>query len=344
LVEALLVKYNSTKDRSCLEEAQQALRAAESLNPDSARVRFAGGRVNKVAGQYQKALEDFHRVQVLEPRNIEVLLQIASVYYAADMPEMATDSYHKAIQLDPGYYKSHEQLGAFYYFRGNYSAAAAEFREATYRAPGRPVAYSKLGAALMDLGRYDEAEAALLESLKLRETAAALNNLGATRVYQRRDGEAVEYFERAVKIDPNNYVNIVNLSDVYRRLGRQQQANAACRVAMKLALADLAENPAVGYPRSFVAYCAARLGDSRRAEAEVRQALKSSPGDNKVIESAILTYEVLNQRDKGILALSNATPELLLELERYPDLADFCQDPRFQELVARIRNGGKLHD
>jgi tetratricopeptide (TPR) repeat protein len=340
-VEALLVKYNNTKDRSCLDEAQQALREAESLNPDSARVRFAGGRLHKVAGQYQKALEDYHRVQVLESRNIEALLQIASVYYAADMSDMAIDTYQKAIHLDPGYYKSYEQLGAFYYFRGNYSAAAVEFREATYRAPGRPIAYSKLGAALMDLGKYDEAEVALLESLRLRETAAALNNLGATRVYQRRDAEAVEYFERAVKMDPNDYVKMVNLSDVYRRLGRPKEAHAACRDAMKTALADLAENPAFGYSRSFVAYCAARLGDFPRAEAEIRQALKASPGDNKVIELALLTYEVLHERDRAFLALNNATPELLLEVERYPDLADFCQDPRFQELVGRIRNGGK---
>jgi len=110
--------------------------------------------------------------------------------------------------------------------------------------------------------------------------------------------------------------------------------------AMNLALATLAENPSQGYPRGFVAYCAARLGDGKRAETEIAQALKSSPGDNKVIENAALTYEALHQRDRAIAVLSKATPDLLRGLERHPDLADFCRDPRFQQLVAKVEEGG----
>jgi FMN phosphatase YigB (HAD superfamily) len=109
---------------------------------------------------------------------------------------------------------------------------------------------------------------------------------------------------------------------------------------MNLALEELVENPSEGYPRGFVAYCAARLGDPKRAEAEIAQAIKSSPGDNKVIENAVLTYEALHQRDRALAVLTNATPDLLHELERHPDLADFCRDPRFRQLVAHVVQGG----
>jgi serine/threonine protein kinase/tetratricopeptide (TPR) repeat protein len=336
LVEAQIVKYRITKDHNCLDEAEWALREAESLNPDSARVRLAGGLLSKTAGQYQKALEDFRRVQELEPRNIEALLEIASVYFATSMPDKAIETYRQAIALDPGYYRSHEQLGAFYYFRGEYPSAVEQFQEAISRAPGRFVAYSNLGAALMDLGRYTESEKALMESLNLRETAPALNNLGAVRAYQRRDAEAVNYYERAVAMDSNDYVNIENLGDSYRRLGRRTSATAAYRNAMNLALRDLAENPSLGYPRAFVAYCAARMGDTKRAESEIGQALKSSPGDKGVIRNAVLTYETLGQRDKAMAVLVRAPRELLHELQRHPDLADFCRDPRFQQIVVKI--------
>lgn len=341
LVEAQIVKFDQTKEHTCLVEAQRALRKAESLNPDSARVRLADGLLNQTAGQYEKALEDYRRAQDLEPRNVEALLGIAGVYDKFDMPDRAVEAYNRAIDLDPGYYWPYEVQGVFFYNRGRYPEAAEQFQRVIERAPGMFKAYSNLGATLMDLGKYDEAERALMQSLKLRETAPALNNVGAIRAYQRRDSEAVGYYERAVAMDPSDYVNIENLADSYRRLRRMPAAQMAYRKTMNLALGDLVENPSLGYPRGFVAYCAARLGDRKRAEAEIGQALKSSPGDNKVIENAVLTYEALHQRDRAVRSLNGATPELLHQLDRHPDLADFRQDPRFQEVVTQIGNGGK---
>jgi serine/threonine protein kinase/Flp pilus assembly protein TadD len=342
LVEAQLVKFDFTKEHSCLVEAQQALRQAEGLNPDSARVRLADGLLNQTAGQYEKALDDYRRALDLEPRSVDALLGIAGVYDKFDMPDRAVEAYNRAIHLDPGYYWPYEVQGVFFYRRGRYPEAAEQFQQVIERAPGMFKPYSNLGAALMDLGKYDEAEQSLVQSLKLRETAPALNNMGAIRAFQKRDSEAVEYYERAVAINPSDYeyVNVENLADSYRRLGRTGAARTAYLKAMNLALEELVENPSEGYPRGFVAYCAARLGDPKRAEAEIAQAIKSSPGDNKVIENAVLTYEALHQRDRALAVLTNATPDLLHELERHPDLADFCRDPRFRQLVAHVVQGG----
>jgi len=341
LADALVAKFEASRDHSSLEAAQQALQVAESLNPDSARVRLAAGLLNETAGQYEKALEDYRRARDLEPRNVDALLGIASVYDKVDMPDKAIEAYNGAIELDPAYFWPYEVQGVFFYNRGRYSEAAEQFRRVIERAPGIVNAYSNLGATLMDRGEYEEAEKVLMQALKLRETALALNNLGAIRAYQKRDAEAVDYYERAVAMSPSDYVNVENLADSYRRLGQTPAARTSYRKAMNLALESLAENPAQGFPRGFVAYCAARLGDGRRAEAEIVQALKSSPGDNKVIENAALTYEALGERDRAIAVLGNATPDLLHVLERHPDMADFCQDPRFQEIVLRIEKGGK---
>ena len=340
LVEAQIMKFNITREHSCLVEAQHALGQAESLNPDSARVRLADGLLNQTAGQYQKALEDYRRVLDLDPRNVDAFLGVAGIYDKFDMPDKAVEAYDRAINLDPGYFWPYEVQGIFFYNRGRYPEAAEQFKRVIERAPGMFNAYNNLGATLMDLGKYDEAERALMQSLKLREAAPALNNMGAIRAYQRRDSEAVDYYERAIAMEPSDYVYVENLADSYRRLGRVRAAKRVYVKAMNLALATLAENPSQGYPRGFVAYCAARLGDDKRAETEIAQALKSSPGDNKVIENAALTYEALHQRDRAIAVLSKATPDLLRGLERHPDLADFCRDPRFQQLVAKVEEGG----
>jgi hypothetical protein len=81
------------------------------------------------------------------------------------------------------------------------------------------------------------------------------------------------------------------------------------------------------------------LGDRARAEDEIGQALQLSPADGKVIRRAVLTFQALGLTDRALEALSHATPELLRELARHPDLAEFRQNPRFLQLTG---NAGTL--
>jgi serine/threonine protein kinase/tetratricopeptide (TPR) repeat protein len=342
LAEAKMMKYKATRQESSLDGARRALRAAESLNPDSPRVHLASGMLKETASQYEQALNDYRSVLDLEPRNVDALRLIAGLYDKLDMPSEAIQTYQKAIELDPGYYGGYHGLGVFYYYRGKYREAAEQFQKSIERAPGMFDEYTNLGAALDELGQDTEAEKALLTSLKLRQTGRALNSMGAMRAYQKRDEEAVAYYKQAVALEPYEYINLENLADSYRRLGRVREANAAYRGAMDLAMKTLKENPRLGYPRGYVAYIAARLGDRNRAEDEIAQALQLSPGETKVIRHAVLTYEVLGQRDRAIQVLEAATPDVLHELDRQPDLADFSRDSRFRQLVAKNQNGGTL--
>jgi tetratricopeptide (TPR) repeat protein len=339
LAEAQIQKYRATKQHSVLVEAQESVRNAESLNPDSARVRLVAGLLHKTEGQYEKALEDYRRVAELEPRSTEALLRTAGVYDELEDPEKAIQTYLEAIQLEPGYYEPYERLGVFYYYRGNYPAAVEQFKKAIERAPGLYDAYTNLGAALNYLGRDEEAEQALLASLKIKETPRALNSLGAIHAYRRQDAEAAKYYERAIALNNRNYVYLLNLGDAYRRSGRIAQAKAAYRKAMNLALAELNENPKVGLTRAYVGYFAARLGDIGRAEQEIGQAIRLSPGDSMVLRKAVLSYVAVGQTDRAIEILRGASAEVVHELARHPDLAEFRRDPRFQEIERKLEGG-----
>jgi eukaryotic-like serine/threonine-protein kinase len=336
LTEAELMKFQETAAHGSIEDAQRFLKEAESLNPDSVSVLLAAGLLHQTTGQYEKALQDFGRVQDLEPRNPDAFLRSASVYYRLDMSDKAIEAYRKAIELEPDYYKPYHKLGAFYYHRGRYLEAAGQFQKAIDRAPGLFEVYTDLGAAWSDLGRNQEAEQALLMSLKLRETARAWNGLGAIRAYQERDADAVTYYTRAVAMEPGEYTYWLNLGDSNRRSGRVDAATSAYRKALDLALIELRGNPRLGLTRASVAYLAARLGDVRRGQDEISQALELFPGDTEVILNAVLTYETLGEREQAIKVLGLATPEVLQALNRHPDLADFRRDIRFKQVVPEI--------
>jgi len=339
LGEAHIAKFKATKQHSALVEAQASLHTAEGINPDSLQVHLVAGLLHKTMGQYDRALDDYRRVQELEPRNVDGLLRIAGVYDALDEPNKAIENYQKAVALQPGYYDPYQKLGAFYYYRGNYAEAVEQFRKAIERAPGLYEAYTSLGAALNYLGRDTEAEEALLASLRLKETPRALNSLGALQAYRGQDTQAANYYERALRMNPRNNVYLLNLADAYRRGGHTDDANRAYRMGMDLTLTELTEDARGGLTRAYVAYFAARLGDTRRAEEEIGQALGLSPGDSMVIRKAVLTYVALGETDRALEILRTASAEVVRELNRHPDLAEFRRDVRFQELVASTTGG-----
>ena len=97
---------------------------------------------------------------------------------------------------------------------------------------------------------------------------------------------------------------------------------------------EIARLPRSGYARSFLAYLCAQIGERRRAEGEIKQALQLSPADVDVIWMAALTYETLGRRDAALGVLGGASHELLADLRRWPDMADLSNDSRFVQLDA----------
>jgi tetratricopeptide (TPR) repeat protein len=301
------------------------------------------GLLERTSGRYEKALEYYRRVQEREPRNTDALRRIAGVYDAMDMPDKAIALFKQVIALEPAYYAPYSELGVLYYRRGKYLEAAEQFRNTIARASRDVQDYTNLGAALSDLGRDAEAEKALEASLNIQKTAGAYNSLGAVRAYQKRDAEAVELYRSALALNGRDKFYLLNLGDSSRRLGHARDAEAAYRSGREIALNELKQNPGNGYIRAFVAYFSARLGDPARAEEEIGQALQSSPGDGKVIRRAVLTFEALGLTDRALDVLANATPDLLQELARQPDMADLQRNPRFIQLTgnAGTHNGGR---
>ncbi|PYV67529.1 MAG: hypothetical protein DMG96_39080 [Acidobacteria bacterium] len=336
IVEAEINKFDDTHAAEHLTRAQQYLQSAESLGPDSVRVHLSGGMLSSAMEQHSRALQEYQRVAELEPRNIEAFIRIGMVYDKLGMPEKAIESYRHAISLDPTFYDPYEYFGVYYFHHGQFQEAVEQFQKVIELAPGMYNAYANLGASLENLGRMNEAEKAQRNALKIKETPRALNNMGSVLLMEKRFADALPYLQRAATLTPNEYVVLLNLADAERLIGHAKEARVNYRKAMDLSLSELTQSPGSGFARAFFAYFAARLGDRKRAEAEIRQALRLSPSDNTVIRRAILTYEALAMRAQAVEVAKAAAPELLENLKTDPDLAGFCQDSRFTELVAQI--------
>jgi tetratricopeptide (TPR) repeat protein len=250
--------------------------------------------------------------------------------------EKALASFLRAIEVDPSYYRNHQAVGSYFYNRASYEQASKYFARAVELAPEEPTAYFALSTAHAALGRFEEAEKELRHALVFGETANVLNALGAVLMYMGREQEAVQHFTRALARFPERYLWWMNLGTAYRRLNLRTDAERANRRGLELVEAEMKKDPRNGYVRSCLAYLSAWLGDRRRAESEVAQALQLAPGDSDTRRMAVKAYEALGRREDSLAVLSTSPAQVVADVGRYPDLADLQKDSRFQALLTSI--------
>jgi Flp pilus assembly protein TadD len=187
------------------------------------------------------------------------------------------------------------------------------------------------------LGQFQAAEAELRTALQFGETAFVLERMGETLMYERREQDAIPFFKRALAIEQNDLVALMDLGICYRRLHRLQESEQTNRDGLQAGEAAKRLNPRSGIARAILAYFHSQVGHSPEAESEISQALTLSPNGVGVPWVAALTYEALAKREATLSLLTSASRELVADLNRWPDLAGLQSDPRFIQLLISNR-------
>jgi tetratricopeptide (TPR) repeat protein len=270
----------------------------------------------------------------LDPNNGDTWRRLGRAYELKNQPDQALAAYRRTVAVDPGMYRNYQALRALYNRMTRYREAATYFAKTVQVEPDEPAAHYALGGAYVNSGRFAEGEQELRTAIRMQETTSALNWLGLALMHQSKESEAIQYFWRALQLNPDRYLSWMDLGICYRRLHRKTEAEQANRRGLQAAEAELAKNARSGYIRSFLAYLSASLGDSHRAESEIAQALQLSPNNIDVRWMAVLTYEALGRRNDALALLTTSSAEFVADIGRWPDLADLHQDARFIQLLA----------
>lgn len=119
-------------------------------------------------------------------------------------------------------WKNHR--GVQKYAEGRYDQSAEDFSQASEDEPGRLEYHYNLGNAYYRLNRYQEAEASFLKSLNSQNEdirLKSLYNLGNTRYRQNDLKGALDYYEKALKIDPSYKEAALNRDFVLKKMQQQ---------------------------------------------------------------------------------------------------------------------------
>jgi Tfp pilus assembly protein PilF len=195
----------------------------DSRTPEAPK-HLANGRTYLLNGQLNEAITELSTAVSLDPKLTEAHSLLGVAYDKKGLGDRAKDSYEHAVKTDSDDAQALNNLGFSLYQNGNYRAAVDRLKRAVKLAPTDDRILNNLGLALCRLGKFEEAYKHFA-----RATGPYTGNLNTARMLERfgRDDEAIKYYEDARRIEPNSTLALRRLSDLYKRVGKPEQAQAA---------------------------------------------------------------------------------------------------------------------
>jgi Tfp pilus assembly protein PilF len=196
----------------------------------SAREHLEMGRQFLLDGHYNEAISELSLAVSLDSKLSEAHNLLGVAYDKKGFGDRAKDSFERAVKIDEDA-DTLNNLGFSFYQNGNYRAAVDRLKRAAKLAPTDERILNNLGLAYCRLGKIDEAYKAFA-----RATGPLTGNLNTAKMLERfgREDDAIRYYEAARQIEPVNTFALRRLADLYQRVGRTTESEAA-RTALALA-------------------------------------------------------------------------------------------------------------
>ena len=228
LIQAALQHHQAGR----LAEAELAYQDALRIDPRNVDAQHFLGVIAFQRGAYDLAEKLISQAIAWHPANAPAHNNLGNALLRLGRARDALASYRQAIALQPAYLDAHTNLCTTLTQLGELDEAAAAYRAALALAPDAPLLHFQLGNALSGLGRDADAVTSYRAALAQREFPEACANLGnALRKLGRLD-EAAAACERALELRPGFSAALCNLGLVRKDQDRTAAAVDCFRQAI----------------------------------------------------------------------------------------------------------------
>jgi len=258
--------------------------------------------------------------------------------------EIAIRLGQRALEIDPHYARAWALIAVCQSSlrvrgqAGDSGLAAAE--KALSLDPTLAEAHAARGRVLADLGRFDEAIAAHEESLRLDpHSPEARFNYGRTCFQLGRNEAAIEHFQRAAQLSETSFGSLSFMAQIYRTLGRDDEAVRTARLAFERIEREIASHPDNALAMSFGVGLLVHLGERERAREWISRTLIVEPDDVVIHFNLACSLAQMGEPDQALDLLESAARKMsgiIVDwIENDSDLAPLHGHPRYRALIAR---------
>jgi type IV pilus assembly protein PilF len=166
--------------------------------------------------------------EVGDPRNrARVHTELASAYFERGNVGVALEELRIALAADPNYASAYNVLGLVHMDLRENAVAQQHFEHGLRLAPNDPDINNNYGWFLCQTGREEQSIAYFLAALKnplYNTPARSYVNAGLCSMKKNKEHDAIDYFEHALRSEPDNLQALFNLGSVQYKLGQMETA------------------------------------------------------------------------------------------------------------------------
>ena len=187
-----------------LMEAVTPLSKAAQLDPKNAELLSNLARAQHGAELYREVLETYAKLLRLVPDSAQIQTDRATAFAKLKRFDEAEDAYEKAITLQPDYFLAWSNRGNLFSELRLNEQAIQSYEKALQFNPNYAETWTNLGNAFFNLNRFSDAVISHEKALSLNpEYGEAWSNYGNTLLEMKEDARAYESYAKAFQIKPD---------------------------------------------------------------------------------------------------------------------------------------------
>ncbi len=198
--------------------AEKILRELLAENQNDYDVLNFLGIINLNLKNYQEAIELFNRVVKLCPQHGMAYYNLGLAYQNVNENDLALESYVHSLELQPNYVDGLNNTGVIFLNKKDYKKAEFYFNEVMNLDPDNVEGLINIANLNILQNKHEDAIEILSKISSIKgenkhfNKMAILTNLGVSKLQQGRNGEAIEMWEKALAITPDNDITNYNIS------------------------------------------------------------------------------------------------------------------------------------
>ncbi|MCL5884420.1 MAG: tetratricopeptide repeat protein [Deltaproteobacteria bacterium] len=170
--------------------------------------------------------------------NADALCDYGALLTRSRKYEEAIQYLNETLRIRPDFAEAYYNLGFALAKTGQFHKAIPQYQAALTLAPYDARVHNQLGLSLAAMGAMEDASQHFYESIKLKPTEDAYNNLGVLLAKTGRQQEGIPFFEAALRLNPADVEAHYNLGYAFLQLGRIDEAEAHFREVVRRNPAD----------------------------------------------------------------------------------------------------------
>ncbi len=334
---AYLRLYGLRRDPGALGLASLNLKSAISFDPDLADAHVGLASYYQQTGDEDGKSREIAKALALDPTNVHTLTYQADFYADENRWDEAEATFKRVLNLRPNYWLAHNELAAVLEDEGKYPQALMEFHSASLLAPKNAFALKTLGSVYLKLGRISEAVDSLQASLAMNPSDKAVIALAEAFRLQQKYPEAIDFAQRAVKMNSKEPWYWIELGDVYSTTGKNGPDAAAAYARAATAEEDkLRTSPKNGPGWMLLALCRAKSGHAEIALELVAKAEQFHADDMDSQIAKVRTLELAGDRQGALTCMARCLSRgpTLFQFENLRDIEKLRASSEFKSMLA----------